>query len=262
MATRSTREKKMMAMLMLTLALFGYYHLRVTGGIGAELVNKLLAGSVTDETIGVDGFIYPYQERKSDMEELIESIRAHVEEDSQKIAAPENNRPELAVSLSERQQALTDSKSALEFQKNLTTQLLSNLIPKSDTMEESTAMRSQIAQLAAALKLDILETTPVRNIEEIGMVPSSPLTDQIGNPVRYTDGAPVITYEQAQQIHQLPEVQLYQYKLSGNAVSFFVFLESINDLPWSLYVVSMDVAIPESATPDNLTPKMQVVLAF
>lgn len=261
MATRSTREKKMMGMLFAMLALFGYYHLRVTGGVGADLINNLFASDVTAESAALDSILYPYQIQRSKLEKDIEDLDEDINQDRQFINES-GGVTALTATFNDRKVELADAKSALALQKDLTTQLLSNLIRKSDTMEESTAMRSQIAQLAAALKLDILETTPVRNIEEIGMVPSVPLTDQIGNPVRYTDGAPIITYEQAQQIHQLPEVQLYQYKLSGNAVSFFVFLESINDLPWSLYVVSMDVAIPESASPDDLTPEMQVVLAF
>ena len=261
MTTRTTREKKMMGMFFVMLMLFGYLHLRVTGGVGADLVNNLFASNVTAESMALDSVLYPYQVQRRDLEDEIEDLNQDIQQDRQFIT-DSGGVIALTETYKTRKDELTDAKSDLSLQKNLTAQLLSDLIPKSDTMEESTAMRSQIAQLAAALKLDILETTPVRNIEEIGMMPSVSLTDLTGNPIRYIDGAPVITYEQAQQIHQLPEVQLYQYKLSGNAVSFFVFLASINDLPWSLYVVSMDVSIPESTSPNALIPEMQVVLAF
>tara|TARA_B100000676_G_C18087307_1_gene856153 strand:+ start:745 stop:1530 length:786 start_codon:yes stop_codon:yes gene_type:complete len=261
MPTRTTREKKMMGVFFVMLMLFGYLHLRITGGVGADLINKLFAGNVTAESAALDSVIYPYQVQRRALEEQIELLNEDIQQDRQFIS-DSGGVLALTETFKTRKGELTDAKSDLSLQKNLTTQLLSDLIPKSDTMEELTAMRSQIAQLAAALKLDILETTPVRNIEEIGIKPSISLTDQTGNPIRYIDGAPVITYEQAQQIHQLPEIQLYQYKLSGNAVSFFVFLESINDLPWSLYVVSMDVSIPESTSPNALIPEMQVVLAF
>ena len=123
-------------------------------------------------------------------------------------------------------------------------------------------MRAEIAQLATALNLEILETTPVRDVEQIGIIETAALTDATGNRIKYIDGAPVISYIDAKQIHQLQEIQMLEYKMQGKAVSFFVFLESIIELPWSLFVVSMDVSVPKSNTNELVTPEMTVVLAY
>ena len=139
----------MMGVFFVMLMLFGYLHLRITGGVGADLINKLFAGNVTAESAALDSVIYPYQVQRRALEEEIEDLNQDIQQDRQFIS-DSGGVLALTETFKTRKAELTDAKSDLSLHKNLTAQLLSDLIPKSDTMEESTAMRSQIAQLAAA----------------------------------------------------------------------------------------------------------------
>lgn len=261
MAVKTEREKRMLVMLLAMFSLFGYYHLRITGGAGANMINDIFSGDLTGETAAVDALIRPYQVVKTKLKEDIESHKKDIQMDRQYVAET-GGAAVLTEQLAEKEGVLETTKQQLIDQKVITAQLLSQLVPKSDTMAESSSMRADIAQLATALNLEILETTPVRDVEQIGIVETAALTDATGNRVKYIDGAPVISYIDAKQIHQLQEIQMVEYKIKGRAVSFFVFLESIKELPWSLFVVSMDVSVPESNTNELVTPEMTVVLAY
>jgi len=261
MAVKTEREKRMLVMLLAMFLLFGYYHLCITGGAGANLLNDVFSGDITGETAAVDALIRPYQVVKKELEEEIESHKEDIQMDLQYVVES-GGAALLTKQLAEKEGVLESTKQQLKDQKVITTQLLSQLVPKSDTMAESSSMRAEIAQLATALNLEILETTPVRDVEQIGIIETAALTDATGNRIKYIDGAPVISYIDAKQIHQLQEIQMLEYKMQGKAVSFFVFLESIIELPWSLFVVSMDVSVPKSNTNELVTLEMTVVLAY
>ena len=258
---RSPREKRMIWIVVLLCIGFGYYHLRIRGGAGADMINNLVSRDLTEETAETDALIHPFKITKANLEAEIEMHKQDIKDDLAYVA--ESGGPVLLRSqLKTRGTEKSELDLKLQRQRETQDELLAKLVSKSSSMQEAPALRSQIAQLATSLQLNILETKPVQNVEEIGFQVMPPLTDSSGTPVQHVDGAPVLTHSQIRQIHQMPEIQLVQYKMSGKAINLFVFLESAKELPWKLYVVSMNVTAGDRPDSQDQTPLIELVIAF
>lgn len=240
---------------------FGYYHLRISGGVGADMINNLAARDLTEETAATDALIHPYKITKENLEDEIEAHKQDIKEDLAYIAES-GGAALLRSQLETRASEKSDFDLKLQQYRVDQDRLLGELVSKSTSMQEAPVLRSRIAQLATSLQLNILETKPVQSAEDIGFQTMPPLTDSSGKPVQHVDGAPVITHSQIIQIQQMPEIQLVHYKMSGKAINLFVFLESVKELPWSLYIVSMDVTAADKPDSQDQAPVIELVIAF
>ena len=126
--------------------MFGYYHVRFTGGIGIDLVNNIVVSDPSDPAIFADESIKSYLPHKESLEQELEEL----------VADTENDREEAmkAIQLGGTQTNLdtvtsqSDEVSAeVEFKQQKYLSFTAKLIDKVDTSTEEAQLLSSISQL-------------------------------------------------------------------------------------------------------------------
>ena len=239
-----------------------YFHVRITGGLIPNLVNRIAYPDATAETRKVDYVILPYQEARAALDQELEQLKTEIESDQSiltEMVATGNNAAKLATLQSENKELASRLDAAQEKEQRLGRRLAR----KEGADSEIAQLQSQVAQLAAKTGLKITGTRPVLTAEEVGV--KSPLVAARGSDLetRAVKDAPVITELQVETLLKTNTLNCQKYTLEGNSVMLFVFLQQLKKLPWDVYVVNLNVS--KDARTDETPagePKMEMVLVY
>ena len=262
LANRTAGEKRMIFMFVWVLVGVLYFHVRITGGLIPDMVNRIAYPDATAETRKVDHVIMPYQEARLALDQELEQLKTEINSDQAivtEMAATGNNAAKLASLEAENKELESRLKAAEKSEERLG----ARLARKEGADSEIAQLQSQIAQLAAKTGLKITGTRPVLTAEELG-VKAPPVAGVVSGPeTQAVEDAPVITNVQVETLLKTRSLNCQRYTLEGNSVMLFVFLQQLKKMAWDVYVVNLDV-FKEARTDDTPAgePKMEMVLVY
>jgi len=262
LANRTAGEKRMIFMFVWVMVGVLYFHVRITGGLIPDLVNRIAYPDATAETQKVDHVIMPYQEARLSLDQELEQLKTEIASDQAivtEMAATGNNAAKLAMLAAENEELATRLAAAQERDQRLG----ARLAHKEGAESQIAQLQSRVAQLAAKTGLKITGTRPVLSAEELGVV-APPVAARVSAPeTRAVADAPVITDAQVETLLKTKALSCQKYSLEGNSVMLFVFLQQLKKLPWDVYVVNLNVS-KEAGTDESPAgePKMEMVLVY
>lgn len=245
---RTTNEKRMFFLLFWIVAGFLYYHIRIQGGFLPDLLNNLVYPDATVETISVDNVIYPYREEQNDLQDKLDAEIQHVADDEQIILAAQatgNNEirlRKLTTQTSDMEQELADLNESLVT-------VTAGLINKSIGTTDEAKLLSKISQLAAKSGLTIAASNPVDSFDNSNLFNTLTRTiSTIESGQQAVSGSPVISENQSKILLESDILTCRQYKINGNPVLFYLFLQQISQLGDAVFVLDIEI--------NNLTKTM------
>lgn len=259
---RTTNEKRVFFLFFWVVAGFLYYHIRIQGGFMPDLLNNLFYPDATAETIDEDNVIYPYFEEQNNLQQKRDTEKQHVADDEQIILAAQatgNNEiklTKLTAQTSELKQELSDLNQSLVT-------VTSGLIDKSIGTTDEARLLSQISQLAAKSGLIIAASNPVDSFENSNLYNALTRTiSTIKSGQKAVFGSPVISENQSQILLESDMLTCRQYKIHGNPVLFYLFLQQISQLENSVFVLDIEINnLPNTLNSDS-SKNIDVMLVY
>jgi|GEM_PF-3936207 len=262
LASRTAGERRLIFMFIWVLVGVLYFHVRITGGLVPDLVNRIAYPDATSETRKVDHVVMPYQEARLALDQELEQLQNEITSDQgivTEMAATGNDGQRLAVRETENKELEQRLTVATDSQQRLG----ARLVRKSGAGAQVAQLQSQIAQLAAKTGLTITGTQPVVTPEALGVQEVSASGKVADDVTRAVDDSPVVTPGQVATLLNAKTLVCQKYSLEGNSVMLFVFLQQLKKLPWDVYVLNLDV-IKEAGTDAKQagSPRMEMVLVY
>ena len=224
LSNKTKGEKRKMFLLLWIVIGFGYYHVRFTGGIGADLINNFVVVSDPSDSIifaeeSIKAFIPHKESLEKELEELVSDTEGDREEAMKAIQLGGTQ-----VKYAEVTAKADEVSIELESKQNEYILATANLIDKADTSNKKAQLLSTISQLAARTGIELVETTPVSLFTDTNLRSrkNNKITT-IPEGKQAVAGSPVITDEQAAEILSSELFTCQQYKFTGNPLLFCIF---------------------------------------
>ena len=262
LANRTAGEKRMIFIFFWVLVGVLYFHIRITGGLIPNLVNRIVYPDATPETRKEDRVIMPYQEARLALDQELEQLQSEIKADQSivtEMAATGNNAQKL-VALEAENKELNARMTAVQAKQQ---RLGARLVRTEGAETEVAQLQSQIAQLAAKTGLTITGTRPVETAAELGVAVTRSVGATLEVQTQAVNDSPVVTSAQVKTLLDAKRLNCQKYTLQGNSVMLFVFLQQLKKLPWDVYVLNLDISKEMGIDAKRTqTPRMEMVLVY
>ena len=253
LSNKTKGEKQKMFLLLWIVIGFGYYHVRFTGGIGVDLINKFVVSDPSDRIIYAEESIKAFLPHKDSLEKELEELVADTEGDRDE-AMKAIQLGGTQVKFDEVTAQADEVSVEVESKQNEYILATANLIDKSDTSTEKAQLLSTISQLAARTGIELVETTPVTSFTETNLRSRNNKITTIPEGKRAVPGSPVVTDEQAAEILSSELLTCQQYQFTGSPLLFYVFLKQLEVLEEDVFI--LDTAISKSKNTTDNSPQL------
>ncbi len=244
LSNKSKGERRKMFMLLWLILGFLYYHIRITGGVGTDLINTIIVSEPGNDLIfEEESFkaLIPYRQKLADELVTLQEDTTNDKQQAQDYISEGGTQANLDLVI----QKANGIEEELVIVRQAYDGTMDLLIDKSDTSTAETQLLSTISQLAAQTGIEIVKTTPVTSFRQTDLYNAS--TNKISSipeGKQAVAGSPVLTDDQAAHILESELFRCRQYEFTGSPVLFYVFLKQLEALEQDVFL--LDVSISKS----------------
>lgn len=254
LSNKTKGEKRKMFLLLWIILGFAYYHVRFTGGIVVDLINKVVVSEPDDpivfENESIKSFIPLKASLKQDLDALVSDTEGDREEALKAI-----NLGGTQTKFDEVTEQANLITAEVEAKQQEYASLTANLIDKSDTSTAEAQLLSSISQLAARTGIELVETTPVTTFSNTNLLSKNNNSiTTIPEGKQAVAGSPVVTAEQAREVLDSELLTCRSYKFTGSPLLFYIFLKQIEVLKQDVFI--LDTGISKARINNENSPQV------
>ena len=258
LSNKTKGEKRKMFLLLWIILGFAYYHVRFTGGIVVDLINKVVVSEPDDpivfENESIKSFIPLKASLKQDLDALVSDTEGDREEALKAI-----NLGGTQTKFDEVTEQANLITAEVETKQQEYASLTANLIDKSDTSTAEAQLLSSISQLAARTGIELVETTPVTTFSNTNLLSKNNNSiTTIPEGKQAVAGSPVVTDEQAREVLDSELLTCRSYKFTGSPLLFYIFLKQIEVLKQDVFI--LDTGISKARMNNENSPQVVFTL--
>ena len=258
LSNKTKGEKRKMFLLFWLILGFAYYHVRFTGGILVDLINKVVVSEPDDPIIFEDESIWAFMPHKASLEQELEELELDTKGDKDE-ALKAINLGGTQTRFDEVTEQANLITAEVEAKQQEYASLTANLIDKSDTSTAEAQLLSSISQLAARTGIELVETTPVTTFSNTSLVSKETRRiTTIPEGKQAVAGSPVVTDEQAREVLDSELLTCRSYKFTGSPLLFYIFLKQIEVLKQDVFI--LDTGISKARMNNENSPQVVFTL--
>ena len=254
LSNKTKGEKRKMFLLFWLILGFAYYHVRFTGGIVVDLINKVVVSEPDDPIVFENESIKAFMPLKASLKQDLDALVSDTEGDKEE-ALKAINLGGTQTKFDEVTEQANLITAEVETKQQEYASLTANLIDKSDTSTAEAQLLSSISQLAARTGIELVETTPVKSFSNTNLLSkkNNSITT-IPEGKQAVAGSPVVTDEQAREVLDSELLTCRSYKFTGSPLLFYIFSKQIEVLKQDVFI--LDTGISKARINNENSPQV------